>query len=80
MDPTTFDYLIEKLEVANIFHSQMPVYKQVYITLKRQGAYRNGMILNEIADWVKMEFGIVDLVTRQVIIAVFKTNLRTRHI
>lgn len=53
MDPTTFDSLVKKLEVANIFHSQMPIYKQVYITLKKQGIYGNDIILNEIADWVK---------------------------
>ncbi len=85
MDPTTFDCLVEKFEVASVFHNQstypqMPVYKQVYITLKRLGAYGNGMALNEIADWAGMGFATVDLVTRRVITAVFETNLRVRHI
>ncbi len=85
MDPTTFDYLVEKLEVASVFHNQstypqMPVYKQVYITLKRLSAYGNGMALNEIANWAGVGFGTVDLVTRRVITAVFETNLRARHI
>ena len=85
MDPTTFDCLVEKLEVASVFYNQltypqMPVYKKVYITLKRLGVYRNSMALNEIADWAGVGYGTVDLVIRRVITAVFKTNLRARHI
>ena len=40
MDPATFNYLVEKLEFVSIFYnestySQIPVYKQVYIILKK---------------------------------------------
>lgn len=85
MDPNTFDYLVEKLEVTGVFHNQstypqMLVYKQVYIVFKRLGAYGYGMALNEIADWVGVRYGTINLVTRQVITAVFETNLRARHI
>ena len=58
----------------------MPVYKQVYIILKRLGVYGNGMALNEIADWAGVGFGTVDLVIRRGITAVFKTNFRACHV
>lgn len=61
-------------------YPQISVYKQVYITLKRLGAYRNGMALNEIADWARESLATVYLVTCRVITAIFETNLRARHI
>ncbi len=77
--------MVEKLEVASVFHNQstypqMPVYKGVYITLKRLGEHENDMALNEIADWEGVRFGTVDLITCQIITAVFEINLRARHI
>ncbi len=58
----------------------MPVERQVLIALKRFGAYRNGMSLHDVAEWARIGYGTVDLITRRVIIAVLDTNLRVRHI
>lgn len=85
MDPHSFDSLVQRLEVAEVFqnrsnYSQMPVARQVYIALKRLGAYENSMALDEVADWAGVGYGTVDLVIRRVITAVFETILRSRHI
>lgn len=85
MDPDTFDALVERLEIQEVFqnqsnYSQVPVARQVFIALKRLGAYRNGMAISGIADWAGVGFGTLDIVTRRVITAVFETNLRFRHI
>ena len=58
----------------------MPVERQVLIALKRFGAYGNGISLHDIAEWAGIAYGMVDLITRRVIIAVLDINLRARHI
>ena len=70
MDPTIFDWLVEKLQVAGVFHNQstypqMPVYKQVYIPFKTLSGYGNSITLNKIADWAGVGYETVDLVTCQ---------------
>lgn len=85
MSPESFDALVSELEGADVFHNQsnnaqMSVERQVLIALKRFGAYENDMSLHDVADWARIRYGTVDLITRRVIIAVLDTNLRACHI
>lgn len=85
IDPATFDLLVEILKDQPIFHNesnnrQMPVERQVLITLKRFGTYGNGSSVHEIAEWAGIGQGTVDLVTRRVVTAILDSDLRRRHV
>lgn len=53
----------------------MPVERQVLIVLKRFSTYRNGISLHDVVNWASIEYGIVNHITRRVIIAILNTNL-----
>ena len=85
MSPESFDALVSELKGADVFYNQsnntqMPKERQVLITLKRFGAYGNGISLHDVADWASIRYGTVDLITRRIIIAVLDTNLRACYI
>ena len=85
MSPESFHALVSELEGADLFHNQsnnihIPVERQVLTVLKRFGAYGNGMFLHNVANWVGIGYGMVNRITRRVVIAVLDTNLRARHI
>ena len=58
----------------------MPIEKQVLIELKRFGIYGNGMSLHDVIDQADIGYGIVDLITQRIIIAILDTNLRACYI
>ena len=67
MEPATYHLLVDKLKDEPVFHNdsnnpQMPVHLQILIALKRFGAYGNGVAISEVADWVGVGHGTVDLV------------------
>jgi hypothetical protein len=86
MWPDTFDKLVEQLETADVFQNnsssqhQMPVDRQLMITLIRFGMYGNGASIDKIADIAGVGHGTVDLATRRVITAIKENDIKGQHI
>ncbi|RPA96241.1 hypothetical protein L873DRAFT_1836835 [Choiromyces venosus 120613-1] len=85
IDPSSFDLLVLKLQPHHIFHNhsyntQMPVDRQLLITLYRLGHYGNGVSVKHVADWGGVSVGTVKLVTKRVFMAILDSTLQSEHI
>ncbi|KAG0642213.1 hypothetical protein HOY80DRAFT_862560, partial [Tuber brumale] len=85
MSPISFTSLVSILRPMPCFNThshipQIPLEKQLLITLKRLGSYRNSASLANLAQWGGVGEGTVDKITRRVFKAVLESGLRERHV
>ncbi|KAL1937494.1 hypothetical protein VTO73DRAFT_13146 [Trametes versicolor] len=85
VSPWTFDQLLAGIEhdpvfMNNSFNAQFPVETQLAIALWRFGHHGNAAGLQKVANWAGVAKGYVLLATRRVIVALTRTDIRTRHI
>ena len=76
------DKSLENKEIFqnNSAHKQIPIDWQVFIALIRFESYGNRAFVSKIGFLYRVGYGIVDLVTQQVIIAIQSSNLGCEHI
>ena len=85
MSPLSFTSLVSILQPMSCFNTnshipQIPLEKQLLLTLKHLGSYRNSASLANLAQWGGVGEGTVDKITRRVLSAVIESGLREKHV